>query len=177
MLASINWAAFFSGLIGTAVPALIVSLLMLQVTKRVNQSLERFKSELQQDSVRFGKWHEKRVEASIALYVAFDEYLDFLRKAFYVPNDGLDVTPLHEFQRTIQRQAVFFDETLANKVSQYCAELHQFWNTSVQSLAAGESSRPEIQRRLDYEIPTYLVRLREDINIAMDPTYKPSKSS
>jgi hypothetical protein len=173
MFASVNWAAFFSGLIGTGVPGLIVSLLMLQLTKRVNQSLEKLKSELQHDSLKFGKWHEKRVEASIALYVAFDEYLDFLRRAFYVPNERLDVTPLHDFHRTIQRQAVFFDQTLANKVTQYSSELLQFWNFAVTSLSEDEqSARQLIRDRLDYEIPTYLTRLREDINIAMDPTYK-----
>ncbi len=75
----VNWQAFWSGLLGTTIPGLIVTLLVLRITSSFNRSLERFKFDLQRDTVRFSKWHEKRVDACVAVYVAFSQFLDFLR--------------------------------------------------------------------------------------------------
>ena len=67
-------AAFFSALIG-AVPGLIASLVTLHLTRKSNQSLEKFKTDLQQNVIQFTKWHEKRIEALITIHEAFCDYL------------------------------------------------------------------------------------------------------
>ncbi len=56
----------------------------IYLTLRVNKSLERLKSDLQRDVFKFSKWHEKRVEAVIAIYQAFETHLvtrSFLQQA------------------------------------------------------------------------------------------------
>jgi hypothetical protein len=50
-----NWVAFWSGLLGTTVPGLAVSLLMLHMSSRINKSMERHKNELEQNIIKFSK--------------------------------------------------------------------------------------------------------------------------
>jgi hypothetical protein len=173
LLAQIDWTAFWSGLLGTTIPGLLVSLLVLRVTRTLNQSLEKFKSDLQRDVVKFSRWHEKRVEASVAIYSAFREYLDFLRLAFYWEHKkGMDLTPMHTFRDAIEENIVYLDDTLAEKVLQYQGELLVFWNESIRQIGSDA-----VRNRLDFEIPAYLRRLRADINESMDPTYQRSKGA
>jgi hypothetical protein len=64
-----NWAALLSSFIGSLpglATSILVSILTLQLTKRINQSTERLKTALQQDIVKFSKWHEKRCRADHA---------------------------------------------------------------------------------------------------------------
>src|SRR5712672_2728035 len=109
----VNWQAFWSGLLGTTIPGLIVTLLVLRITSSFNRSLERFKVELQRDAVRFSKWHEKRVDACVAIYVAFSDFLDFLRKELYLDDQRPSLDPLHNFSRELQKQMIFLDDKLA----------------------------------------------------------------
>lgn len=165
----ISWEAFWSGLLGTTIPGLIVTLLVLRATSGFNRSLERFKGEIQRDSVRFSKWHEKRVDACVAIYVAFSDFLDFLRTELYVDDaPPVSLDPLHNFSRELQKQMIFLDDGLAEKVLQYQGELLAFRNEVVSRRQAGTEFT---QTKLNYEIPAYLPRLRRDINLALDPTY------
>jgi hypothetical protein len=164
----VNWRAFWSGLLGTTIPGLIVTLLVLRITSSFNRSLERFKVELQRDAVRFSKWHEKRVDACVAIYVAFSDFLDFLRLELYLDDQRPSLDPLHNFSRELQKQMIFLDDKLAEKVLQYKGELLAFRNEVVSRRQAGTEFT---QTKLDYEIPAYLPRLRRDINLALDPTY------
>jgi hypothetical protein len=119
--------------------------------------------------VKFTKLHEKRLEAASAIYGAFDVYLQFLRDALYWESRGNDVTPMHTFHETIQKEIVFLDDGLAEKVSQYRAELLGFWNETITEKGIASE---ETRRKLDHEIPQYLPRLRRDINASLDPNYK-----
>jgi hypothetical protein len=170
----ISWEAFWSGLLGTTIPGLIVTLLVLRITGGFNRSLERLKGEIQRDSVRFSKWHEKRVDACVAIYVAFSDFLNFLRTELYVDDARpVSLDPLHNFSRALQKQMIFLDDGLAEKVLQYQGELLAFRNEVVSRRQAGSEFA---QTKLDYEIPAYLPRLRRDINLALDPTYDPNGS-
>ncbi len=167
----VNWQAFWSGLLGTTIPGLIVTLLVLRITSSFNRSLERFKFDLQRDTVRFSKWHEKRVDACVAVYVAFSQFLDFLRQELYLDDrPPMSLDPLHDFSRELDKQIVFLDDDLAEKILRYKGELHAFRNNVVLRKQAGTEFT---QTKLDYEIPAYLPRLRRDINLALDPTYDP----
>jgi hypothetical protein len=163
----VNWQLLLSGFLGS-IPGLIVTLV---VTNSFNRSLERFKVELQRDAVRFSKWHEKRVDACVAVYVAFSDFLDFLREELYLDVDDrppMNLDPLHKFSRELQKQIIFLDDGLAEKVLQYQGEFLAFRNEVVSRRQAGTEFT---QTKLDYEIPAYLPRLRRDINLALDPTY------
>src|SRR5262249_3077430 len=135
-----------------------------------NKSLERLKSDLQRDVFKFSKWHEKRVEAVIAIYQAFETYLDFLRRQFYREGMKGPIDQIHDFPRAIQRQIMFLDDELAEQVLQFQNELHGFWNDVIVNHKIGSE---ETRKRLDYEIPAYLPRLRRAINQSMDPHYTP----
>ena len=162
----INWQSFWSAVLG-AIPGLIVALLVLRVTTGFSRSLEKLKGELQQDVIRFTKWHEKRVEAFVAIYVAFTEFLDFLRKDLYFsPRSPMTLEPLHEFHRAITTQIVFLDDELAEKVLRYQGELHYFRNDVY---ASGKIGSEETKSKLDYEIPAYLPRLRRTISSRISP--------
>jgi hypothetical protein len=105
-------SAFIGGL-----PASITSLVVLYMTRKSNQSLEKVKTKYQQDLVQFSKWHEKRIEALISIYEAFCDYLDFLRRRLYVKNAGMSMDPVHEFHNKIERQMLYLDDAMAQKIS------------------------------------------------------------
>jgi hypothetical protein len=141
----------------------------IYLTLRVNKSLERLKSDLQQDVFKFSKWHERRVEAVIVIYQAFETYLDFLRKHLYWDWKGKEeqagpIDQIHDFPRAIQRQIMFLDDELAETVLQFQAELQAVWNDVVGN---NKMASEETRKRLDYEIPAYLPRLRRAINQSM----------
>jgi hypothetical protein len=144
----------------------------IYLTLRVNKSLERLKSDLQRDVFKFSKWHEKRVEAVIAIYQAFETHLDFLRLHLYWEGRKGPVDQIHDLPRAIQRQIMFLDDELAEQVLRFQSELHGFWNDVVGN---GKIASEETRNRLDYEIPAYLPRLRRAINQSMDPHYTPPK--
>lgn len=170
---AILWSALIGAAIG-AIPGFISSLVMLHLTKKSNQSLERVKTDLQQDVIQFTKWHEKRIEALITIYNAFCDYLKFLRRVFYFEGtEGIFLDPMHEFREMIDRQMLYLDEAMAQKISQYQGELLVFWSAAQHKLATeGESARESIRWQLDFEIPACLPRLQEDINQFLDPNFK-----
>src|SRR5258708_3088532 len=146
----------------------------IYLTLRVNKSLERIKSDLQRDVFKFSKWHEKRVEAVIAIYQAFETYLDFLRLHLYWEGARGPIDQIHDFPREIRKQIIFLDDELAEQVLLFQSELHAFWNDVV---GGSKIASEETRKRLDYEIPAYLPRLRRAINKSMDPHYTPPKDS
>jgi hypothetical protein len=87
---------FWSAIAG-AIPGILASAVSIYLTFAVNRFLENFKSNLERDIVKFSKWHEKRVEASVAIYIAFQKYLDFLRRALYWKHERFDVSPYARF--------------------------------------------------------------------------------
>jgi hypothetical protein len=104
-----------------------------------------------------------------AIYNAFCDYLGFLRAALYVKHSGMNLNPMHTFRNLIERQMVYLDEEIAQKVQRYQGELLLFWNWAQETLGkVGEAARQKIQERLDTEIPAYLPRLRQDINEVVD---------
>jgi hypothetical protein len=158
-----NWSAFWSGLLGTTLPGLVVSLLVLRASNRVNRSLEEYKQQLNQNTLMSAKWHERRMESLSAIYEAFRKYLVFLRCKLYVPDERLSIDPMHDFHREIEQHIVYLDDRAAVRVAQYRSELLLFWNWAIRVLCRdGEPAREEIQRRLDFEIPSYLPKLRQE---------------
>lgn len=156
-----------------SLPGAIVSIIVQVITLRNTRSLENLKRDIQQDIIRFTKWHEKRISALEAFYAAFADYLDFLRRVLYTDHRDFDLTPMHEFRDTLERQFLYLDVVMANKVGRYQGELLKFWNESMISLSErGEDAREAIRQRLDFEIPAYLQKLREDINQFSDPHYR-----
>jgi hypothetical protein len=171
-----NWSAFWSGMLGTTVPGLLVSLIVLRASNRVNRSLEEYKQELNRNSLKSVKWHEKRIESLIAIYEAFRNYLGFLRRALYWENARENLDPMHDFRREIEQRIVYLDDRAAERISRYQGELLLFWNWAITSLCQdGESAREAVRRKLDYEIPSYLPNLRQDINEWLDPDYERRK--
>ena len=164
-----EWKTFWAALLGTSAPNILLGLLVLYLNRRFNRSLELLKTDLQQNIVKFTKLHDKRIEAAQTVYVAFEKYLDFLRKDLYWEDHGHSMDPLFDFQNTIQREMVFLDDQLGEKVTQYSAELFEFRNNvMLKDGIATEKTR----NLLDYEIPKYLPKLRAAINQSLDPNYK-----
>jgi hypothetical protein len=94
--------------------------------------------------------------------------------AFYFKtNDGINLDHMHKFHEIIDRQMLYLDDTMAQKISQYRGELLAFWSSAQHKLMTeGESARESIRGQLDFEIPAYLPRLQEDINQFLDPNFK-----
>jgi hypothetical protein len=175
---AMNLTVFWSAMLGT-IPSIMAAGVSIYLTLRVNKSLERLKSDLQRDVFKFSKWHEKRVQAVIAIYQAFETYLDFLRKHLYwdwkdQEEQAGPIDQIHDFPRAIQRQIMFLDDELAEKVLQFQSELQAVWNDV---LGNKKIASEETRKRLDYEIPAYLPRLRRAINQSMDPHYSPPKDA
>jgi hypothetical protein len=166
-----NWNAFWSGLLGTTIPATLVSILMLYLNHRTRRAIEKFKSESARELSDHKLWHDKRIASLVAIHEAFRRYLDWLRRSLYVrPLKGLDVTPMHDFRDAIQEQLVYLNDDLRDTVLKYEYELLQFWNWTV-ALRSDPESWNQVQKRLDYEIPHYLELLRQRINAYADPNY------
>jgi hypothetical protein len=93
----------------------------------------------------------------------------------YVPGNRHNMDPMHDFRKILERQIVYVDAQTAKKIDQYAGELLLFWNWAIETLSKnGEAARHEVQYRLDFEIPTYLPRIRDDINLVLDPQYRDS---
>ncbi len=169
-----NWDAFWSGLIGTTIPALTMSVFMLYLTHRSNRALEGYRKRIEQDLANHQFWHQKRVLALLAIYEEFRKYLDFLRRVFYIKSSmGFDVTPMHDFHNAIETHLVYFNDELRQIVLTYKSELLEFWNWAIHlRTKENEDNWGEVQKRLDYEIPVYLEKIRIDINKYSDPSYK-----
>jgi hypothetical protein len=161
-----DWTAFWSAMVG-AIPATLISMFSLLVQTRSAQALELVKTQLQQDVFKFSKWHERRVDALLKIFEAFVDYLDFMRRKLYFENNKESLDPMHEFNDTVERQLVYLDDTMAEKVLRYRGELLIFWNSSILNVAS-----EEVRHRLDYEIPVMLRKLREDINRFADPNFQ-----
>ncbi|HYH67703.1 MAG TPA: hypothetical protein VD866_23605 [Urbifossiella sp.] len=167
---TMNWDAFWASLVGTSLPGLGVAGLLLFLSAKINRSMERHKKELEQNLVKFSKLHDKRLEAAVVIYHAFCDYLDFLRRQLYSGGLRESMDGMWQFDRTLERQIIYLDQTTANTVSKFQGELLEFWNWAMKSLSVrGESARAEIQQRLDTEIPLYLPKLRVVINSVIDP--------
>lgn len=175
----VDWSQAIETLGPAAISTFIVSALMLWLNHRANRRLEKYKTELQlqltgersrlEESVlRRSAWYEKRSAALVELYGAFYAYLDFLRRHLYFEQKGGDVTPMHDFRKACDTLSVFLPNDLKAKVDQYAGELLVFWNWAVQN-----QEIDEIRRRLDYEIPGYLDRLRIDIGIYLEEIPNP----
>jgi hypothetical protein len=108
-----------------------------------------------------------------AIYIAFCEYLDFLRRKLYVDSRDLPLDPMHAFRNGLERRIVYLDDAMAEKVQRYQGELLDFWNWAQMTLQReGDLGREKVRHRLDYEIPAYLPQLRRDLNTFLDPNYK-----
>ena len=168
-----HWSTVLSALLGSTIPAVVGSVVMLRLKKRIDESLEYLKRDFQEHLTKFTKWHEKRVTALETIYQAFCKYLDFLRCTLYIKDGNRCLDPMHDFSNTLEQQMLYLDDSMAQKISQYQGELMLFWNSSLRSLSAeGESARENIRRQLDFEIPAYLPRIQGDINEFLDPNYK-----
>jgi hypothetical protein len=168
-----HWTTVLSALLGSTIPAVVGSVVMLQLKKRIDETLEYLKRDFQEHLTKFIRWHEKRVAALEVIYQAFCKYLDFLRRTLYVKDGNKCLDPMHDFRNTLEQQVLYLDDSMAQKISQYQGELLLFWSSALRSLSAeGESARENIRRQLDFEIPAYLPRLQEDINEFLDPSYK-----
>ena len=178
-----DWSTFWSSLLGTAVPAFVTSLVVLYLTHRTNKALELHRnvlaerlsvleSELGKRTAMFSVWHQKRVNALVEIYEAFRLYLDFLRRALYIPGTRTSIDPMWDFRTAVERNLVFLDDGLQREIQQFSGELLLFWNWAHQQpRIEGELGVDLVQKRLDYEIPTYLEKLRQVINAYADPGY------
>lgn len=172
----IEWSQMIENAAPAALSTFVVSALMLFLNHRASRRLERYKTELElqlandrarleESILRRSAWYEKRSAALVELYGAFYAYLDFLRRHLYFDQRADDVTPMHEFRSACDSLSVFLTDDLKARMDQYTGELLQFWNWAVQNR---ETDQEEIRRRLDYEIPGYLDRLRVDIGRYLD---------
>lgn len=174
-----NWDAFWSGLLGTTIPAALVSALMLYLNHRTNRAIEKYKSDSAKQLSDHKLWHEKRIAALLTIHDSFQQFLDWLRRSLYCsPPEGLDVTPLHDFFDSIEKHLVYLNDDLQKTIMNYKGELLQFWNWTV-TLRSDKTpdNWKQVQERLDYEIPHYLEKLRKEINAYADPSFNSQKDS
>lgn len=181
-----EWSAFWSGLLGTTIPAFAVSVVMWWLNHRTNKALENHRdvlarrlsvleSELKKRAEMFSIWHQKRISALIEIYEAFRSYLDFLRRALYFPGTGTNIDPMWEFRTALDKNLVFLDDQLQEDVQRMAAELRGFWNWAhMQPRPSNPLDIDPVQDRLDNQIPGYLVKLRRTINQYADPVYSPA---
>jgi hypothetical protein len=181
---NIDWSAFWSALAGTAVPAFLASLGVLYLTHRTNRALEQYKSalavrlsilenELGTKAGMFSVWHQKRIDALAVIYEAFRLYLDFLRRALYIPGQGKSIDPMWDFRTTVEQNLVYLNDSLQDDVQQLSGELLVFWNwAQQQNRPGGIDDADLVQKRLDFEIPGYLEKLRKIINSYADPGFR-----
>jgi hypothetical protein len=160
----LDWKTIIPAAIGSAVPGLIVAIIVLVLTYRTNRSLERYRKDLDKKLQMFGIWHGKRLGALIDIYEGFRQYLDFLRKHLYFSSGGGDVTPMHDFRILLDQKLVFLDDELASRINNLSVELLMFWNWAQAKRYEGEEGLLEVRNKLDYDIPGYLDKLRRIIN-------------
>ena len=179
---SIDWSAFVSALLGTTIPGLVVSVLLLWLNNRSSKSIETYKNELSsrltevqhvlaKEGTRSKLWHERRVEALVEIYGAFASYLRFLRKMLYVPGTRGSMDPYFEFRETLDKNLLFLDDDLGKFINTQSGELLLFWNWAMSQKREPGITDDEVQKRLDFEIPGVLERLRVKINEYADPDY------
>jgi hypothetical protein len=183
----IEWSAFWSSLLGTTVPGLVISLLLLWLNHRNAKALESQKTtfaaqlaglqhELTTQGAQFTFWHQKRVAALVEIYDAFRNYLDFLRRALYIPGSRGSLDPYFDFRKLIDQNLVFLDDELQQRLNGMHVELLQFWNWAQQQERGVGITGDAVQQRLDFEIPGVLERLRREINSYADPLYRATSS-
>jgi len=180
-----SWNMFLSAMLGTTIPAFVASSIMLYMTHRTNKALELHRnvlaerlsiieSELRKRAEMFSVWHQKRVNALVEIYEAFVIYLNFLRRALYIPDTQTNLDPMWDFRTNVERNLVFLDDDLQSQVQEFSVELLQFFNWAhQQKRTPAPLGEDPVQKRLDYEIPTYLKKLRQVINKYADPVASP----
>ena len=167
---SIDWNIFWAALIGTTLPALVASLVMLLLTHRTNRALTLLKGDLDKRAVMFSVWHQKRINALVETYEAFRVYLDFLRRALYIPTTRQNLDPMWDFRTSIERNLVYLDAATQSDIQTFQSELLTFWNWAHgQHEIGSEENIKAVQQRLDFEIPDYLEKVRNVINAYASP--------
>ena len=156
-----SWPVFLSALIGSSLPGLFIGVYF-------NRSLERMKGDLQRDVFKSSKWHERRIDAVIAIYEAFEAHLEFLRQHLYWKDVNGPIDQLHDFPKAITKNIMFLDDDLAEEILKYQGQLFSFWNDTV---ANDEVASDNTREKLDYELPAILPKLRRAINKSMDPQF------
>jgi hypothetical protein len=156
-----SWPVFLSALIGSSLPGLFVGVYF-------NRSLERMKGDLQRDVFKSSRWHERRIDAVVAIYEAFEVHLDFLRQHLYRKNAEGPIDQIHDFPRAIRKNIMFLNDELAEEVLKYQGQLFSFWN---ETIAYDEIASDATRQKLDYELPAILPKLRRAINTSMDPQF------
>jgi hypothetical protein len=126
------------------------------------------KGDLQRDIFKSSKWHERRIDAVVAIYEAFEVHLDFLRLHLYWKDEKGPIDQIHDFPKAIRTNVMFLDDDLAEEILQYQGQLASFWNDTV---ANDEVASDNTREKLDYELPAILPKLRRAINKSMDPQF------
>jgi len=135
----IDWSAFWSSLLGTTVPGPIASLVLLWVSHRNAKILEsqrtapaaqlaELQHQLAAQGTQFTYWHQKRVTALGEIYDAFRVHLDFLRRALYIPGSRESLDPYFDFRHVIDKNLVFLDDELQQRINAMQFDLLEFWN-------------------------------------------------
>jgi hypothetical protein len=176
-------SAFLSALLGTTIPGLFVSILLLWLNYRSSKSIESHKTELSRrlaevqhvlakEGEKSNLWHERRVNALIDIYIAFTSYLDFLRRALYIAGSAVNLDPAWEFRRVLDKNLLFLDDDLRTFINSLHVELLLFWNWAHSQKREPGITDDDVQMRLDHEIPLVLERLRVRVNQYADPDYR-----
>jgi hypothetical protein len=160
-----NSNIFWTALLGTSLPSILVAAVVLYLTHRTNRRLEIIRAELQTKTKVSALQHEQEIAALVNLHESFRKYLDFVRRKFYVKSAPSSVDPMWDFFDSIEKELVYLNPKNRRLIKQYQGELVVFWNWA-QSQPQPESvgDETELQRRLDYEIPGYLEKVREMID-------------
>lgn len=142
-------------------PAILVSAVMLFLTHRTNKRLELLRAELQKHGQISILQHKSEIEALEEIYDAFCEYLDFLRRKLYFSPSPISMDPMWDFNKAIQKNLVRIRPSSREAVQRYQFELLEFWNWALgQPRSESLNEETELRRRLDFEIPSYLEKLR-----------------
>lgn len=160
---------FWSALLGTSLPAILVSSVVLFLTHRTNRSLEYVKGEIQTNSKLSLLSHEQEVSALVNLHESFRKFIDFTRRRYYVKSGPVSMDQMWEFYDSIEKELVFLRPQNRKLIKKYQGELVAFWNWAAsQPEPESVSAETELQHRLDFEIPGHLERVRELIDVISD---------
>jgi hypothetical protein len=77
-----------------------------------------------------------------------------------------------DFRTTVEQKLVYLNDSLQDDIQKLSGELSAFWNWAhQQDRPGGIDDADLVQKRLDFEIPGYLEKLRKIINSYADPTF------
>jgi len=174
-LVSAEVARFLASLLGGAVSPLVLVVLARRMARRLDDHLleldERFDGAwggILKRLTPCAEWRTKQIDALVRMHGAFCDYLDGLRKRFYLgfgPHDR-DSTHARQFDERVRSLCILLDDETSERIDRSLRVLVTFgeWASERSYSKAG---RAEVRQRLEEELPRYIERIRDEIHLCL----------